>query len=337
MRVYHIDGGFGIDRLALAERPDPVPGPGEVLVGVRAVSLNYRDLLVVKGLYNPKMPLPRVPCSDGAGVVEAVGPGVTRWRPGDRVCGAFMPRWADGPMTRAATDSALGGAIDGVLAERVVLPEGGLVETPGHLSDEEAATLPCAAVTAWNALSFDQPPPGSTVLLQGTGGVSVFALQLARLMGFRVLVTSSSDEKLGRARELGADAGCNYRATPEWDKWALEQTGGLGVDRVVEVGGAGTLERSFRATRLGGHVALIGVLTGAGAVNPTPVLMRNLTVRGIYVGSVAHFEAMNRAIARHRVAPVVDRAFPLSDAAVAWRHLESGSHFGKIVIRVTDP
>jgi NADPH:quinone reductase-like Zn-dependent oxidoreductase len=245
-----------------------------------------------------------------------------------------LQRWVSGRPTDAVGRSALGSDLDGVLAERVTLAEDGLVKYPAHLSAEEAATLPCAALTAWNALAEGGLRAGETVLLQGTGGVSVFALQIARLFGARVLITSGSDEKLDRARTLGAQAGVNYRTTPDWDKWARAETGGVGVDHVVEVGGAGTLERSFKAVRTGGQIALIGVLAGPGTVNPTPVLMRSLTVRGIFVGSRDMFEDMNRAFDLHRVRPVIDTTFGFEDFPKALRHLESGAHFGKVVIWV---
>jgi NADPH:quinone reductase-like Zn-dependent oxidoreductase len=288
---------------------------------------------MVKGQYNPRLPLPRVPWSDGAGEVAAVGPGVTRVKPGDRVAGAFMQAWPDGELTEAAAKSALGGELDGMLAEHVVLREAGVVPVPAHLSFEEAATLPCAAVTAWNALAAR--PTGETVLLLGTGGVSVFGLQLAKhAFGCRVLITSGRDEKLARAAKLGADAGVNYKAVPDWDKWAREQTAGKGVDNVLEVGGAGTLDRSVKACRYGGCVSLIGVLAAGGGFNPVPLLMRGITVRGIFVGSRRMFEDMNKAIEQHQLKPVIDRVFEFDQAVEAYKHLESGSHFGKVVIRV---
>lgn len=333
MRAWTIPS-FGLDNLRLDDRPEPTPGPGQVVVAVRAVSLNYRDLLIVKGQYNPRMALPRVPCSDAAGEVVAVGPAVTRVAVGDRVCGTFMQGWVAGRLTDVAARSALAGDIDGVLAERVVLAEQGVVKYPSHLAAEEAATLPCAALTAWHALAEGGLRAGETVLLQGTGGVSIFALQIARQFGARVLITSGSDEKLARATQMGAAAGVNYRTTPDWDKWARSQTGGVGVDHIVEVGGAGTLERSFKAARTGGHIALIGVLAGTGSVNPTPVLMRSLTVRGIFVGSREMFEDMNRALGLHQTRPIIDRAFRFDDLPAALRHLESGAHFGKVVIRL---
>jgi NADPH:quinone reductase-like Zn-dependent oxidoreductase len=334
MKVYAV-GRFGLEGLEQQERPRPEPGPGEVQLRVAAVSLNYRDLLVVRGQYNPKMPLPRVPCSDAAGTVAAVGPGV-RLPVGLRVAGLFMPTWQCGTVTAAAARSALGGAVDGVLAEYVVLPADGVVPVPDHLSDEEAATLPCAALTAWHALVTEGAvKPGDVVLTQGTGGVSLFALQFAKLAGARVIITSSRDDKLERARALGAAEGINYRTTPEWGDRARQLTGGVGVDHVVEVGGAGTLAQSLRAVRMGGRVSLIGVLAGGGGpLNLTPVLMKNVRVQGIFVGSREMFEAMIRAVAGHRLKPVVDRVFGFAEAAEAFRHLESGAHFGKVCIRV---
>ncbi len=335
MKVYEIRDGFGLDSLRQADRPEPKPSRGEVLVKVKAVALNYRDLLVVKGVYNPKMNLPRVPCSDGAGEVVAVGEGVSRVKPGQRVAGLFMPAWLEGELNDAKAKSALGGSVDGLLAEYAVLPEDAVVAVPPHLSDEEASTLPCAAVTAWNGLVHaGVVRPGESVLVQGTGGVSLFALQFARLAGARVIATSSSDEKLARVKGLGASDGINYRTTPEWGETVRHLTAGRGVDHVVEVGGAGTLAQSLRAVRTGGHIALIGVLSGYGQVNPLPILMKGVRVTGIYVGSRDMFEAMNRAIALNGLRPIIDRVFPFSDAVAAFRHMEAAAHFGKIVIRV---
>ncbi|MCA1685455.1 MAG: NAD(P)-dependent alcohol dehydrogenase [Planctomycetia bacterium] len=333
LRIHQLGGPEG---LRIDDLPEPSPGPGEAAVRVRAASLNYRDLMVLRGQYNPKIALPAVPLSDGAGHVTAVGPGVTRVKPGDRVASAFMPGWLGGDPTDAGARSALGAGGAGMLAETVVVPAEGLVAIPDHLTFEEASTLPCAAVTAWHAVVTEgRVKAGDTVLVQGTGGVSLFALQFARLNGARVIATSGSDEKLGRVLKLGASDGINYKTTPDWDKVARELTGGEGVDHVVEVGGAGTLTRSLRAARIGGRVSLIGVLTGGSSdVNVVPVLMRNLRVQGIFVGSVEMFEAMNRAIGLHRLRPVVDSIFPLDRAAEGFRHLESGAHFGKVVIRV---
>ncbi len=336
MRTYTIPA-FGLDNLTLADRPDPRPGPGQVLVRVRAVSLNYRDLLVARGQYNPRMPLPRVPCSDAAGEVAAVGEGVTSVKVGDRVCGTFFQGWDDGELTESAARTALGGDLDGVLAEQVVLSERGVVPFPAHLSFEEAAALPCAALTAWHALTVGFDPAGKTVLLQGTGGVSVFALQFAKALGAKALITSSHDDKLARALDLGADAGTNYKTNPDWDKWARQQTGGVGVDLVVEVGGAGTLDRSVRAVRYGGRIALIGVLAAGGAFNPTGLLMRGVCLQGIFVGSRAMFRAMNWLIEGKQLRPVIDRVFPFERAVDAFRHLEAAGHFGKVVISLANP
>jgi NADPH:quinone reductase and related Zn-dependent oxidoreductases len=335
MKAYELQGSFAIESLNLTERPEPRPKTGQVLVKLRAWSLNYRDLMTVKGLYNPKLRLPFIPLSDGVGEVVAVGEGVTRVKAGDRVAGIFMQKWIDGELTEGKAKSALGGAIEGLLAEYAVLDEGGVVHVPKHLPDEEGATLPCAAVTAWHALVTEgDVKAGDTVLIQGTGGVSLFALQFARLLGARVIATSSSDAKLQRVLELGASDGINYRSVPEWGNRARELTGGVGVDHVVEVGGAGTLGESLRAVRMGGRISLIGVLAGAGGqVNPTPILMKNVRVQGIFVGSRAMFEAMNGTIARHRLRPVVDRVFGFDEIREALRHMESGSHFGKIVLR----
>jgi NADPH:quinone reductase-like Zn-dependent oxidoreductase len=336
MKAFRVHEFGGPDALRCEEVPNPTPGPGEVLVRVAAVSLNYRDLLMSRGTYNPKLKPPYIPVSDGSGEVVATGAGVTRFKPGDKVVAAFMPDWVDGPPDEEKARSALGGGGVGLLAEQAVLPAHGLVPVPSHLSIEEAATLPCAGVTAWNSLFENaRVRPGDTVLVQGTGGVSIFALQLARLAGAHVIATSSSDQKLARARELGAADGINYKTTPDWDRRARALTGGKGVDHIIEVGGAGTLAQSMRAVRLGGCIALIGVLSGVSAeVNPMPVLMKSICVQGIFVGSRAMFEAMNRAIAASQMRPVVDRVFDFEQAPQALKHLESGAHFGKIVIRI---
>jgi NADPH:quinone reductase-like Zn-dependent oxidoreductase len=336
MKAMRIHTLGSVEGLRVEDLPTPRPGPGEVLVRVRAVSLNYRDLLVVKGLYSRNLPLPLVPVSDGAGEVAEVGPGVSRVKPGMRVAAIFMQRWLDGRLTEEAAKSALGGVIDGMLAEYVVLHQDGLVSIPDHLTFEEAAALPCAGVTAWHALHEEGGiKPGETVLTQGTGGVSLFAVQFARLAGARVIITSSSDEKLKRAAELGATDGINYKTTPAWDERARQLTGGAGVDHVIELGGAGTLPRSLRAVRLAGRLSLIGVLAGgSGEVGLFPVLMKNLRVQGIYVGSRAMFEDMNRAIGLHRVRPVIDRVFSFEETVQALQHMETGAHFGKIVIQL---
>ncbi|MHB1572189.1 MAG: zinc-dependent alcohol dehydrogenase family protein [Solirubrobacteraceae bacterium] len=337
MKVYEIRERFGLDSLTLSERPQPQPRAHEVLVRIEAAALNYRDLMVVKGQYNPKMPLPRIPLSDAAGEVVAVGADVRRVKVGQRVAAIFMQKWLSGDIDESKAKSALGGAMDGLLAEYAVLHEEGLVAIPDHLGFEEAATLPCAAVTAWHALVTEgRIQPGDSVLVQGTGGVSLFALQFARLAGARVLITSSSNEKLERARKLGASECINYKEVPEWGDKVRELTGGRGVDLVVEVGGAGTLGQSLRAVRMGGQISLIGVLSGVTQANPMPILMKNVRVQGIFVGSREMFEAMNRAIILHQLRPVVDRVFPFAEAVEAFRYMESAAHFGKICIRTNE-
>ena len=333
MKVFELQNGFGIDKLAMADRAMPEPGPGQVLLAKRAWSLNYRDLMMVRGQYNPKLPLPFVTLSDGVGEITAVGTGVTRVKVGDRVAGAFMQKWIDGGVTDEASKSALGGAIPGLAAEHAVLDAEGVVPVPAHLSDEEAATLPCAAVTAWHALvTTGQIKTGETVLVQGTGGVSLFALQFAKMHGARVIATSSSDAKLERVKALGASDTINYKTTPNWGRAVRELTSGLGVDHVVEVGGAGTLPLSIQSVRTGGRISLIGVLTG-GQIDPIGLLMRNITLQGIFVGSRAMFEDMNRAVTAHKMHPVIDRVFPFAEYPAALKHLESGAHFGKVVLK----
>ena len=301
---------------------------------MRANSLNYRDLVVASGGYGRHVKIPLIPLSDGAGEVVEVGAQVTRVKPGERVAAIFMQRWLAGALTEEKAKSALGGAMDGMLAEYAALDEDGLVPIPEHLTYAEAATLPCAAVTAWNALVTEGGVrAGDSVLVLGTGGVSIFALQFARLHGARAIATSGSDEKLARAIALGASDGINYRRTPEWGRRVLELTGGAGVDHVIEVGGAGTLPQSFRAVRYGGRIGLIGVLAEPGAgVDPRPLLMKGARLQGIYVGSREMFEAMNRAIALDRLHPAIDRVFPFAEAAEAFRYMKSAGHFGKIVV-----
>jgi NADPH:quinone reductase-like Zn-dependent oxidoreductase len=301
---------------------------------VRAASLNYRDYLVAKGAYNPKMPLPRVPLSDGAGEIVALGEGVSNWAIGDRVAGIFMQAWLDGPYRDVYGKSALGGAIDGLLSELVVLDVHGLVAIPDHLSFEEAATLPCAAVTAWNALfESGNVKPGDTVLVQGSGGVSVFALQFAKAAGARVIATSSQPAKIERLKALGADWVLNYKEVPEWGK-VIAKAGG--VDHVVEVGGIGSLEQSIVAVRGGGHLSVIGILSGAaGNVNLAAILHKHLQVQGIYVGSRAMFQNLNRALSQNQLKPVVDSIYPGTEIQEALRHMEGAGHFGKIVISLT--
>jgi NADPH:quinone reductase-like Zn-dependent oxidoreductase len=336
MRRYEIQVPTGIEALTLVERPQPEPGWQQVLIRVRAAALNYRDLVVVRGGYGSQQKSPLVPLSDGAGEVVAIGEEVTRVQVGDRVAGIFMQDWIAGAITKATMDSAMGGAIDGVLSEYIVLHQDGVVPLPDHLSYEEGAVLPCAALTAWHSLiTKGQLVAGETVLLLGTGGVSLFALQFAKLQGARVIITSSSNAKLERAKALGADETINYQEIPDWEKRVFELTDRMGVDQVVEVGGAGTLPRSLRSVRVGGRISLIGVVAGgASEINPMPILMKSITVQGIYVGSREMFEAMNRAIALHQLRPVIDQVFPFEAAADAYQHLQGATHFGKIVIKL---
>jgi len=334
MKAYEIRNADGIDALHLAERLTPMPGPGEVLVRLKANSINYRDLQIVLDPAARGIAYPRIPNSDGAGEVVEAGPGVTRWKAGDRVAGTFFQRWSAGGITPEAMASALGGGIDGVLCEYALLREDGLVAIPEHLSYEEAATLPCAGLTAWHiVVGLGQVNAGDTVLILGTGGVSLFALGFARLHGARAIVTSSSDEKLARARELGAWQCINYRATPDWQKEVLAMTGGRGVDLVAEVGGAGTLERSIQAVRVGGKIGLVGVLTG-GTIDPVNVMRKSVQLRGIFVGSRAMFEDMNRALTAHEFRPVIDARFGFDEARGAYHHMRGAGHFGKIVVSI---
>jgi NADPH:quinone reductase-like Zn-dependent oxidoreductase len=337
MKAYVIQEPFGIDALRLVERPVPQPGAGQVLVRMRAVALNFRDLMIINGRWRP--PAPRVPGSDGVGEVVAVGEGVTRVAPGERVAGIFYPRWLDGDPTPERLKSSLGGTgADGVLAEYVLFDADAVVPVPAHLTDEEAATLPCAGVTAWHAVvERGAVRPDDTVLVQGTGGVSLFALQFARMAGASVIATSGSDEKLERVRALGAAHGVSYRRTPDWDARVLELTGGRGVDHAVDVVGGENLNRSLNAVRLGGSVHLVGFLGGASAPVETFLMAeKNVRLHGILVGSRAMFERMNAAIAEHGTRPVVDRVFAFDELGAALRHLESATAFGKVCVRIAD-
>lgn len=334
MKTYEIQQ-FGIDELSLVERETPTPKANEVLVKFHATSLNYRDLMMVKGWYNPRLKMPLVPFSDGAGEVVAVGDSVTRFKVGDRVCPIFHQAWIEGEIDFGKAKKALGGDVDGCLREFGAFDENGLVLIPENLSYEEAATLPCAAVTAWNALTVSgKVKSGDFVLLQGTGGVSLFALQFAKIFGAKTIITSSSDEKLERAKQLGADFTINYKEREDWDKAILEITEKRGVDHVVEVGGAGTLQKSINAVKMGGHIAVIGVLSGKGDFNPISILMKAVKLQGIFVGSREMFEAMNNCIAENNLQPVVDKVFEFSQAREALKTMESASHFGKIVVKV---
>jgi NADPH:quinone reductase-like Zn-dependent oxidoreductase len=332
MKAYQLTPGGGIEGIAQVELPEPEPGPGEVVVRVRATSLNYRDLLIARRTQHPVIPL-----SDGAGEVVAVGSGVTRVGRRDRVAGCFFPHWPDGPVRPEYIEAALGGGdTNGMLAEQVVLRADAVVKLPEYMTFEEAATLPCAALTAWNAM-FVQAGllPGQSVLLLGTGGVSIAGLQLGQIAGVRTIITSSSDAKLERARSLGADATVNYRTHEQWEQEVLKLTDGRGVDLVLEVAGAATFPKSMAATRIGGSIVLIGAIAHEGRDPGTaPLVARNIRATRVYVGSRTMFEDMLRALALREVHPVIDRVFAFEEAPAAYRMLESQEHFGKIVIRV---
>lgn len=325
---------FNLESLRLAELPEPVAGPGQIVVEIRAFSLNYRDLLVVTGRYNPKLALPATPISDAAGVVAAVGPGVSRFRVGDHVVSHFVSEWIDGPLRPEHAKSSLGTPGPGVAAERVALSEQAWVRMPGGCTFAQAATLPIAALTAWSSLVTEgRVQPGQTILTLGTGGVSIFAVQFARALGVSAIITSSSDDKLARAATLGAAHGINYRKAPEWDKEVLRLTNGVGVDVTVETGGAATLNQSMRATKVNGRVAVLGALTGLQAeISTALILMKRLTLCGIYVDSRANFERMNAFVSEKRIEPVIDCRFSFDQLPHALRTLERGEHFGKIVI-----
>ncbi len=332
MKVWQVVRDWSIEGLELAELPEPTPGPGQVTVRMRAASLNYRDLMTVQGKGGVTR-LPLIPFSDGAGEVIAVGAGVSRVAAGDRVCPMFFQSWIDGKVSADSRRYALGGTRSGVLQEVMLLDAEGVSRVPAHLSFQEAATLPCAGLTAWRAL-FEEAgvQPGDTVLVQGTGGVSIFALQFAKLAGASVIVTSSSDAKLERARALGADHIINYRSVPEWGKAAAEWSGG-GVDHVVEVGGKDTFSQSIEAAKVGGNILVIGVLSGFSQQIAIPSLFsKNLHVTGLSVGSRRMFEAMAAAIGRNGMRPVIDRSFGFDAVPEALRLMQQGGHFGKIVV-----
>jgi NADPH:quinone reductase-like Zn-dependent oxidoreductase len=334
MKTWQLTAPTGADALKIVEQPEPLLSPNQVLVRVRATSLNYRDLMVATGRYGSGLTWPLVPLSDGAGEIAAVGEGVTRWRVGDRVAGTFFQNWQSGPVRREAFDSALGGSINGMLSEYVVLSADGVIAIPPHLNFAEAATLPCAALTAWHALVTDGHVSAClTVVVLGTGGVSIFALQFAKMHGARVIITSSSDAKLARAKTLGADEIINYRTTPDWEKEVFRLTDKAGADHIVEVGGKDTFPRSLRAVAMGGTISVIGGVSGfTSDVALRDILGKSAVIRGIFVGSRDMFAAMNRAITLHRLKPVIDRVFPFTEAPAAYRYQESGAHFGKVVI-----
>jgi NADPH:quinone reductase-like Zn-dependent oxidoreductase len=338
MRSYEIQKYGGSSGLKLVDRSLPEPDNYDVVVQIRATSLNYRDLIVLQGKYDRNPTVGRVPLSDGAGEVVAVGPAVTKFKLGDRVAACFFQGWPAGRFSGEMHRTALGGPIDGVLTEQAKFHEDGLVHLPANYSFEEGATLPCAALTAWQSLIVrGELVPGETVLLLGTGGVSIFGLQIAKMSGAKVIITSSSDEKLERARQLGADAVINYQTTPEWGKAAANLAGRDGVDHVIEVGGAGTFLQSVRACRFGGKIGMIGILSGIEVKTEIfPIVHKSATVFGIYVGSREMFEELNRALEQSNVRPVIDKIFSFASAPEAFEYMASGSHFGKVVIRVGD-
>lgn len=327
---------FGLGHLSLTDVPElREPGPGEVRLRMRAASLNYRDLLMVLGHYNPKQPLPLVPASDGVGIVEAVGPDVTRVQVGDRVSPTFGQGWTHGTATADFRHITLGGPLDGTLREQMLVRADSVVRIPDALTDAEAAAVPCAGVTAWNALAEQgQLKAGETVLIQGTGGVALFALQIAKASGARVIITSSSDEKLDRCRTLGADETINYRSDPDWGSTARRLSEG-GVDHVIELGGGDTLKQSIRAVRPGGIISMIGVLGGPTAELLLPlIVMQNIRLQGVTVGSRSMHERLLAAMSATTIRPVIDRTFPLPETRAAFEHLQAGRHFGKIALSV---
>lgn len=336
MRVYQLDKLGGLDGLKLTEADVPRPGPGQVVVRMRACSLNHRDLNIIHGGYTSHALKPRaIALSDGAGEVAALGPGVTRWKVGDRVAPIFVQRWLGGELLLEYMPSALGGPSDGVLAEQIVLSEEGLTRIPAHLSFEEAASLPCAAVTAWNAAIVQGGlQAGQTLVTLGSGGVSLFAAQFGLLTGARVIATTGSDDKAARLRVLGIADVINYRATPDWDAKVRELTGGRGADVVVDIGGPGSVAKSIAAIRYCGHISVVGNLAGKALIDPAALFAKRASMCGIQVGSRDMFEAMNRAIEVGKLKPVIDRVFDFNDARAAYAYLASAQHFGKVVIRV---
>ena len=332
MKQYLITSADGIDAIERNEADKPKPKPDEILVKLRANSLNYRDLVIPVGGYLRNDKCPVVPLSDGAGDVVEIGSDVTDFSVGDRVAGNFFQDWTKGTLIDKEIDSSLGGGIDGTLAEYVTFKQKAAVHIPDHLNYEEAATLPCAALTAWHALQKGNLKAGDKVLLLGTGGVSMFGLQFAKAQGAHVIITSSSDEKLAKAKALGADEGINYKTHPEWSEKVMELTNGHGVDNVLEIGGETTLLHSFSSTRVGGTISLIGLRSGTDLpMNLVPAL-RLQTIQGIYVGSTEMFKEMNKAISQHKIKPVIDRSFALDEAKAAYHHLQSANHIGKVVI-----
>jgi NADPH:quinone reductase-like Zn-dependent oxidoreductase len=337
MRALNVAAPWGLDAIKVVELPEPSPGQGQVLVRMKAVSLNYRDLLMINGMYGRGAASATdviTPFSDGCGFVEAIGPGVTRFKVGDRVSTLFFQNWISGPPSLEKLTSALGYPIPGGGAELQVFSQEGLSKVPEFLSDQQVATLPCAALTAWRGLFHDaRLEPADTVVLQGTGGVSIFGLQFAKAAGYRTVITSSSDEKLARAKSLGADHLVNYRSAPEWSKAVRAATDGRGADFIMEVGGPGTIQESVKAVKIGGHVAVVGLLaTGGEPFNPISLIGNSARLQGLSVGSRDMFESMCRAIELHKIHPVVDKVFPFTEVRAAFAAMAGGEHFGKIVL-----
>lgn len=334
MKAWQITDQFGLRNLELCDIPQPVLRSGEILLKMQAASLNYRDMVTVEGGYGKTVKTPLVPCSDGAGVVVECGANTTRFSVGDLICPSFFPNWQNGPADPSKLPDALGGAYGGTLCDYMVVKEDACVKAPAHLNAIEAATLPCAALTAWSALfELSTLKSSDCLVIQGTGGVALFALQLAKAVGASVLITSSSDEKLEKARALGADYLVNYRTHPQWDR-EVKKIWSQGADHIIELGGAQTLEQSIRATRIGGHISLIGVLSGANTNTiPLPlILMRNIRIQGVTVGSRTAFERLNSFLEKHQIHPVIDTSFAFEDAVEAFKYLTSGKHFGKVCV-----
>jgi NADPH:quinone reductase-like Zn-dependent oxidoreductase len=341
MKTIELNAGFGINNLTMKEYPKPTPRRGEVLVKIEAVSLNYVDLLVIKGLVNPNVPFPYTPVCDGAGVVESVGEDVTAFKPGDKVATTFIPNWLSSKPTSKTTDyltrQGLGG-VSGQLTEYKIFQVNQLIKSPVNLSSVEASTLPIAGLTAYNALRYGNLQPGDTVLLHGTGGVSIFALQFAKTLGARVILTSSSDEKLKRAQQLSADLTINYKTIPDFEKLVYDFTNGEGADVIVETVGGKNLQRSLNAVRMGGHISIVGLLDEFDTSISTLTLMhKQATIRGMEVGGTDDFEAMNRVIEANNIHPVIDKTFMFEHALEAFEYLDKGRHFGKVVITVSPP
>lgn len=337
MRAWQLVDGFGIDNLKLVDVAFASLTSTQVRVKIHACSLNYRDLMVVRGQYNPKQTLPLIPLSDGAGEVVEIGSAVTDFKLGDRVCATFSQKWCHGVATKEAYQNTLGSPLAGMLSESRVCDQTGLIKFPDYLSYEEASTLPCAGVTAFNAIAYQSGLKAlDTVLIEGTGGVSLFALQFSKAFGINCIVLSSSHEKLAKAKSIGAHQGINYKDVADWSAAVLDLTAGLGVDAVVEVGGAKTLSRAIASVKKGGVVCVIGVLTGAEeALNLRPILMNNLRLQGIFVGAKSVFVAMNRVLAHAKIHPIIDSIFDFADARKAFYYLESAQHFGKVCIKVS--